>query len=104
MVAFQITQLEVHELDPSFTRKGKSSQNVTCFYACTAMIEFAFASNIGEKNLGSFTSPPPTPVRYAPPVTEHVPLYSKSCKNMARASGDASTKLGGINRKDQNFE
>ena len=32
--------------------------------------------------------PPPPPVRYAPPVTEHVPLHSKSLwKNMARASG-----------------
>ena len=30
----------------------------------------------------------PHPVRYAPPVTEHVPLYSISlCKNTARASG-----------------
>ena len=30
------------------------------------------------------------PVRYAPPVTDHVPLHSKSsCKNMARASGGA---------------
>ena len=28
------------------------------------------------------------PVRYAPPVTEHVSLHSKSlCKNIARASG-----------------
>ena len=33
-------------------------------------------------------SPPPPPVRYAPPVTEHVPLHSNFlCKNMARASG-----------------
>ena len=32
--------------------------------------------------------PPPPPIRYAPPVTEHVSLNSKSlCKNMARASG-----------------
>ena len=31
---------------------------------------------------------PPPPVRYAPPVTEHVPLHGiSSCKNMARASG-----------------
>ena len=39
-------------------------------------------------------------VRYAPPVTENVPLHSKSlCKNMALASGGckyiAPTKLGG---------
>ena len=36
--------------------------------------------------VGSFPFVPP--VRYAPPVTEHVPLHSKSlCKNMARAFG-----------------
>ena len=45
------------------------------------------------------------PVSYAPPVTEHVPLHSKSpCKNIARASGGckkyAPTKLGGTNGKD----
>ena len=32
--------------------------------------------------------PPPPPVLYAPPVTEHVELHIKSlCKNMTRASG-----------------
>ena len=36
---------------------------------------------------GSFSFVPP-PVRYAPEVTEHVRLHSKSsCKNMARLSG-----------------
>ena len=44
--------------------------------------------------------PPPPPVRYAPPVTDHVPLHSKSLfKNMAGASGwrkwYAPTKMGG---------
>ena len=38
--------------------------------------------------LDQFHLCPPPPVRYAPPVTEHVSLNSKSlCKNMARASG-----------------
>ena len=44
--------------------------------------------------VGSFpfvsSPPPPGPVRYAPSVTEHVPLHSKSLyKNMARAAGGA---------------
>ena len=35
----------------------------------------------------------PPPLRYAPPVTEDVPLHSESlCKNMARASGGANDK------------
>ena len=43
------------------------------------------------KQLGSFTFVPLPPVCYAPPVSEHVPLHSKSlCKNMARASGGAN--------------
>ena len=53
---------------------------------------------------------PPPPVRYAPPVTEHVPLHSKSlCKNMACASERckyyAPAKLGGggTNGKDPAF-
>ena len=34
------------------------------------------------------------PVRYARPVTEHVPLHSKSlCKNMERGSGGANNKI-----------
>ena len=37
---------------------------------------------------------PPPPVRWAPPVTEHVPLQTESlCQNMARASGDANNML-----------
>ena len=37
---------------------------------------------------GSFLCPP---VSYVPPVTEHVPLHSKSsCKNMARSFGGAN--------------
>ena len=44
------------------------------------------------------------PVRYAPSITEHVPLNSKSsCKNMARASGRckqyALTELGAPTEK-----
>ena len=32
-----------------------------------------------------------SPVRFAPPVKEHVPLHGKSlCKKAARASGDAN--------------
>ena len=39
--------------------------------------------------MGSFPFVPP--VRYAPPVTEHVPLHSKSVgKDMERASGGAN--------------
>ena len=40
--------------------------------------------------IGSFPFVPPPPPQYVmrPPVTEHVPLHSKSlCKNIARASG-----------------
>ena len=58
--------------------------------------------------IGSFPFVPPPPVRYAPPVTEHVPLLiSKSlCKNKARASGGANNIRplswggGGTNGKD----
>ena len=40
--------------------------------------------------LYNFPFVPPL-VRFAPPVTEHVPLHSKSlCKNMARATGGAN--------------
>ena len=42
-----------------------------------------------EKTLGIFSvcPPPPPPSTYVPPVTEHVPLHSKSSyKNVARAS------------------
>ena len=48
---------------------------------------------VNKFSLGSFPfvlppPPPPPPVRYAAPVTEHVPLHIKSLgKNMARASG-----------------
>ena len=40
------------------------------------------------KKFGSFPFVPPPQVRYAPPVTEHVPLNSKSLfENMARVFG-----------------
>ena len=36
-----------------------------------------------KENNGSFPFVPPPLARYAPPVTEHVPLHSNSlCKNM----------------------
>ena len=47
------------------------------------------------RKMGSFPFVPPPP-QYVmrPPVTEHVPLHSKSlCKNMARASGGANNML-----------
>ena len=59
---------------------------------------------------GSFPFVPPFP-QYAkcPPVTEHVPLHSKSlCKNKARASGGAKCMRplsGGVkNGKNLNFQ
>ena len=77
-----------------------------------APISFSTALMLLRKT-GSFPFvPPPPPVRYAPLVTEHVSLHSKSlCKNMARASGGANNMRplsfgggvgwgGGTNGKD----
>ena len=53
--------------------------------------------------------PPPPPVRYAPPVTEHVSLHSKSLsKNIARESGVANNmhplSWGAQTEKDTKLE